>query len=183
MDFYANMKLIIPTGIVIFLAGLVSLSQACTVSEIRPMSDTQEEPADWVPTDGSTLPVRGSAEFLRATDGEYGGDGYRVVKVPKIVDDKDQATHVICIHGKIPSMSEKETLRNAIYKAMVESSECEVGSTLEYSEDAEVPENWLRQEGQAINEEEYPLLYRYLSAQEEDELPREKDSIICADGS
>ncbi len=183
MNFYVNMKLFITFSMIIFLAGLVSLSQACTVGEIRPSGDIQEEPADWVPTDGSTLPVRGSAEFLRATDGEYGGDGHRSVKVPKIVDDDDEATHVICIHGKIPSMSEKETLKNAVYKAMAESSECEVGSTMEHPEDAEVPENWLRQEGQTIDEEEYPLLYKYLAAKGEDELPREKDSIICADGS
>ncbi len=152
MSFYVNMKLFITASIAIFLAGFISLSQACTVSEIRPSGDTQEEPGDWVPTDGRTLPIRGSAEFLRATGGEYGGDGYRIVKVPKIVDDEDQATHVICIHGKIPSMREKETLRDAIYKAMAESSECEVGSTMEYPENAEVPENWLRQEGQAIDE-------------------------------
>ncbi len=183
MSFDVKIKLFISSSIVILLAGLASLSQACTVGEINPSGNTQEEPADWVPTDGRTLPVRGSAEFLRATDGEYGGDGYRSVKVPSIVDDEDQATHVICIHGKIPSMSEKEALKNAVYKAMAENPECEIGSTMEYPEDAEVPENWLRQEGQTIDEEEYPLLYKYLSAKGEDELPREKNSIICADGS
>ncbi len=121
MNFYV--KFFITVNIVIFLAAFVSLAQACTVSEIRPFDEEQEEPANWVPTDGRTLPIRGSAEFLRATDGEYGGDGYRIVKVPKIVDDEDQATHMICIHGELPSLKEKEALRNAIYEAMAESSE------------------------------------------------------------
>ena len=116
--------------------------------------------------------------FLRATDGEYGGDGYRLVKVPKIVDEKGQATHVICIHGKIPSGKEKVALRSAIYKAMAEGSECEVGSTMDYPEDIEVPENWLRQEGQTINRSEYPKLYQHLG----NELPNKKGSIICANG-
>lgn len=118
-----SVKLFITANIVIFLATLASLAQACTISEIRPLDETQEESADWVPTDGRTLPIRGSAEFLRVTNGEYGGDGYRSVKVPKIVDDEDQATHVICIHGKFPSLKEKEALRAAIYEAMAEESE------------------------------------------------------------
>ena len=160
--------------------GFVSLSQGCTVSEIEPWSGSGEVPEDWLPADGRTLPVSISASFLHATGGEYGGDGYRAVALPDITDSSGDATHIICIKGKLPSTSEKEGLRSAIYKAMVESSVCEVGSTMDYPEDAEVPENWLRQEGQTIDRGEYPLLYRSLA--NDGELPDEEDTIICADG-
>ena len=179
MSFYIDMKLVLTVSMFLLVSGFASLSQGCTVSEIRPWNGVEKVPESWQPANGKTLPVSDSAGFYYATRGEYGGDGHRAVTLPDITDSTGKATHIICVNGRLPSANQRQTFRAAIYKAMAEGSVCEVGSSMDYPEDVEVPENWLRQEGQTINRSEYPELYQHLGS----ELPSKKGSIICADGN
>ena len=173
-------RLFIMIFILAFSLATMASAQLCTVSEIEPWSGGSI-PENWLPADGRTLPSSGSAEFLYATGGEYGGDGHRIVSLPDTTSNvQSQATHIICVKGRLPDPNEKAALREAIYEAMAQ-EDCEIGASIEYPNDLDVPESWLRQEGQTITEQDYSDLHEYLASEGQSQLD-DDGSIICAIG-